>query len=332
MRVLLVRSRSTGGIGVHVAALAAGLRASGRRVRVVEAAGRRSIWTIRTAAKGADVVHAHGLRAGAAACVAVATLAGPHRRPRVVVTLHNPAPPGAPGELLERLVARRADVVLAASADLVERARRHGARDARFAPVAATLGTATKSREASRRDLGLTADDRLVLTVGRLAPQKDHATLLEAAALVVRTDQWPHRVTFAIAGDGPLRQTLQGRIDADHLPVRLLGHRTDVADLLRAADLFVLCSTWEARPLALQEAMRAGLPCVATAVGGIAGLVGDAAVLVKPGDPEALAEAIVGQLGVRAPGSARKQQDRVAAWPGPAEELAAALAAYARRP
>ena len=327
MRVLLVRSPSAGGIGVHVAALATGLSAAGHQVRVIEVAGRRSVWSIRQSMHGADVLHAHGLRAGAAACVAAATLAVPRRRPRLIVTLHNPAPPGPPGALLDRVIARRADVVLAASEDLAERARRPGAHDARFAPVAAVLGPATKTRDATRRGLGLTADDRLVLTVGRLAPQKDHATLLQAAALLEATAQ-PHRLSFAIAGDGPLRPALQARIAADHLPVRLLGHRADVADLLHAADLFVLSSTWEARPLALQEAMRAGLPCVATAVGGVPDLVGDAARLVRPGDPEALAAAIVERLGARPPGSAQRQQDRVAAWPGSADELAAALAAY----
>ena len=72
----------------------------------------------------------------------------------------------------------------------------------------------------------------------------------------------------------------------------LLGHRTDVADLLAAADLAVVTSDWEARQLFAQEALRAGVPLVATAVGGLPELVGDAAVLVPPGDVDALDAAV----------------------------------------
>ena len=64
----------------------------------------------------------------------------------------------------------------------------------------------------------------------------------------------------------------------------LLGHRDDLGSLLAAADLALLTSTWEARALVAQEALLAGLPLVSTRVGGIAELVGDAAVLVEPGD------------------------------------------------
>jgi glycosyltransferase involved in cell wall biosynthesis len=74
--------------------------------------------------------------------------------------------------------------------------------------------------------------------------------------------------------------------------VALLGHRPDVADLLTAADVFVLSSTWEARALVVQEALRAGVPVVATAVGGTPELVGDAAILVPPGDPHEIAIAV----------------------------------------
>ena len=65
-----------------------------------------------------------------------------------------------------------------------------------------------------------------------------------------------------------LKQRLQDRIDVEALPVRLLGHRHDMSDLLAAADIAVLTSTWEARALVAQE-LRAGVPLVATAVGGV---------------------------------------------------------------
>jgi glycosyltransferase involved in cell wall biosynthesis len=182
-----------------------------------------------------------------------------------------------------------ADVTLGASYDLVARAMRMGAADARLGQVAApSSASAARSPAQVRADLG--AGDRpLVLAVGRLAPQKAYDLLLDAAA------RWRGRVPqplVLIAGEGPQRPLLQARIDAGGLPVRLLGHRTDVPDLLAAADVVVLASQWEARALIAQEALQAGRPLVATAVGGVPDLVGDAALLIPYGDPDALAEAV----------------------------------------
>jgi glycosyltransferase involved in cell wall biosynthesis len=136
-------------------------------------------------------------------------------------------------------------------------------------------------------------DDRpLILTVGRLADQKGLPTLLDAAA------GWGRRTPpplVVIAGDGPLKEPLRARIEAEKLPVRLVGRRSDVGRLLAAADLAVVPSVWEGQPLIVQEILRAGRPLVATDVGGIPELVGDAALLVPPGDAEAL-EAAVGRV------------------------------------
>jgi glycosyltransferase involved in cell wall biosynthesis len=125
--------------------------------------------------------------------------------------------------------------------------------------------------------------------VGRLAPQKDYPTLLSVAAEVSKDRP---DVVFAVVGDGPLRDNLQARIDAEGLPVRLLGHRSDVADVLGASDVFLLTSHWEARALVLQEALQVGVPVVATAVGGVPELVGDSAVLAFPGDSRGLADGV----------------------------------------
>jgi glycosyltransferase involved in cell wall biosynthesis len=97
-----------------------------------------------------------------------------------------------------------------------------------------------------------------------------------------------------IAGTGPLAADLAARARDLGVDVRFLGHRDDVGDLLEAADVFALPSQWEGQPLALQEAMRAGRPIVATDVGGVRDLTGDeAALLVPPDDPDALAASIV---------------------------------------
>jgi glycosyltransferase involved in cell wall biosynthesis len=323
VRILLVRPESAGGIRVHVDSLTRGLREAGHDVRTLVATGTGAIPAIRHAARQAraDVVHAHGLRAGAAACLAT--------RKRTVVTLHN-QPSGRAGELLLRLIAQRADVVLGASQDLVAIAAGNGAKNAHFAPVVApALPAPTRSTAEVRAELaaalGLGPDDpqrqRIALAVGRLAPQKDYDTLLKA--LIIAKDRHGAAPPVAIAGDGPLRSALQDVIDAHALPVALLGHRTDVADLLRAVDTFVMCSTWEARPLALQEALRAGVPrIIATDVGGVAEVTAGYVPLIPPGDPEALSRALREDARAVAP-------DWTALWPGPDDELAAALAAYA---
>ncbi|MGH3392389.1 MAG: glycosyltransferase family 4 protein, partial [Actinomadura sp.] len=132
-------------------------------------------------------------------------------------------------------------------------------------------------------------DGPLIVTVGRLADQKGLPTLLDATA------GWARRTVpplVAIAGDGPLEPFLRDRIVAEGLPVRLLGRRSDVAGLLAAADVAVVPSVWEGQPLIVQEILRAGRPLVATAVGGVPELVGDAALLVPPGQAEALEQAV----------------------------------------
>lgn len=331
LRILLVRPESTGGIGVHVDSLTRALREAGHDVRTLVATGTGAIPAIRHAARQAqaDVVHAHGLRAGAAACLAT--------RKRTVVTLHN-APSTRAGELLMRLIAQRADAVLAASHDLVQAVAGSGAKNAHFGPVVAPALPAPtvpprKVRSALRTELGLADDDprRLVLAVGRLAPQKDYATLLQALVLL-KGRLGPDAVPpVAIAGEGRQRSVLQATIDEHALPVALLGHRADIADLLRAADVFVMCSIWEARPLALQEALRAGVPrIVATDVGGVAEVTAGYLPLVPAGDAEALSRALAEACGDAAPvgGPGAGAPDWDALWPGPAEELAAVLAAY----
>jgi glycosyltransferase involved in cell wall biosynthesis len=129
-----------------------------------------------------------------------------------------------------------------------------------------------------------------VVTVSRLAPPKDPLTLLDA------WDAVPGGHRLLLAGDGPLRRAVEARIALGGQAgrVQLLGPRDDIPALLRAADIFVLSSRWEGLPLAVVEAMMAGLPVVATAVGGIPETVlhGETGLLVPPGDAHALASAL----------------------------------------
>lgn len=312
-RVLLVLAVADGGVGYHVKALEQHLTDRGMHVQVACPASTQRVFNFRNhqhlnvelgrrpldaprvlrflRARHADVVHAHGLRAGV-----LSALGG---TPSLVVTWHNAQlNETAFNRSLERLVARRATLTLAASDDLGKRARQLGARDVRFVPVAAP------ERRAEGVDLDLGSP--LVLAVGRLAPQKGYEVLI--AALPAFPD-----AVVAVAGEGPLR----GQLEQLAPQVRWLGRRSDVADLYAAADVVVLPSLWEARSLTAQETLRAGRPLVATAVGGLPALLGDGALLVPPNDPQALGAAVRSLLDdpARAGQLAARGRQVAASWP-----------------
>jgi glycosyltransferase involved in cell wall biosynthesis len=189
--------------------------------------------------------------------------------------------------------------VLGVSPDLEQRMRDLGARSVQRALVPAPPPTHVAgpgARADIRAELGV-GDRPLVLTVARLADQKGLPMLLAAAAGWARRDPPP---LVAIAGDGPLEGELRARIVRDDLPVRLLGRRSDVAELLAAADVAVVPSVWEGQPLVVQEILRAGRPLVATQAGGVLALLGDpdgdsddsAGLLIPVGDPAALEAAV----------------------------------------
>ena len=290
-------------------------------------------------AMNADVVHAHGMRAGALAALALRPFAGSrpaaaarwpgHRPPALVVTVHNAPPAGTSAALvyglLERLVAANADVVLCVSSDLSARMRALGAEVVGRAIVPAPALAAS-----GRRPADLPGDRPIILAVGRLAPQKGFGTLINAAA------RWRDRLPeplVVIAGAGPLAGALTEQATGLGADVRLLGRRDDIADLLAAADVFALPSTWEGQPLILQEAMRACRPIVASDVGGVSDLTGDdGALLVGPGDPAALAAAVLSvldDLGLASRLSKAAAQ-RAAALPTESDAIAASVDLYRR--
>lgn len=156
--------------------------------------------------------------------------------------------------------------------------------------------------------------------------------LIDAAARWRDRDPQPRTV---IAGDGPLSGDLHARARQAGADVVFLGARDDVPALLAAADVVVVPSRWEARALIIQEAMRSGLPIVASQVGGTAELTGtDGALLVRPGDAGALAGAVAavlddGSLAARLGAAARA---RSATFPAEQDAVRAVLAIYARLP
>lgn len=137
----------------------------------------------------------------------------------------------------------------------------------------------------------------VVTMVARFAAQKDHATLLQAMALIGNL-AWRLR----LVGDGPLLAEVKALASSLGLEdrVEFLGARSDVMALLAQSDVFVLASRFEGLPISILEAMRAGLPVIASNVGGVPELVdGETGVLVSPGDAVGLANALERLLGNR---------------------------------
>ncbi len=149
-------------------------------------------------------------------------------------------------------------------------------------------------RSMTRQKLGLRENDFFLLAVGRLVYEKGHVILIRAMPSVVQS--FPN-IMVGICGSGPMFGQLQEQISALALDnkVRLLGQWENVLELLAAADAFVLPSRWEGLPMALLEAMMAGLPVIASRVQGVEEVIenGVQGLLVPLENPEELSKAIL---------------------------------------
>ena len=225
------------------------------------------------------------------------------QRPRVLFTEHGRHYPDLVSprrRLVNRaLLSRRADRVTAvcefsarslASVDGFTRRPvevvPNGIEVSRYSPAA--------DRQEAKARVGLDPCRRHILTIARLHPVKDHATLIAAFARVAPAVP---EADLVLAGDGPERGAVEAAAAASGLRerVKLLGVRADVPDLLGAADLFALTSVSEAASITLLEAMASGLPVVVTAVGGNPELVRGQVdgLLVPRGDATAAADAMI---------------------------------------
>jgi len=166
----------------------------------------------------------------------------------------------------------------------------HGVDRTRFAPL---LRDRAVSRREVRAELGVDDGQVVALTVANLRSEKGYDVLLDAARLVVGSGI---PVRFVSVGRGPLETELAGSAEEAGLSGHLdfLGTRTDTPRLMAGADVFVLPSHQEGLPVALMEAMSAGMPVVATIVGGVPDVVTDGVegLLVPPGRADLLADAI----------------------------------------
>jgi len=219
------------------------------------------------------------------------------RVPVVVHTLHNVAEheTDAFGRLVNRLAFRRTVRAVAISQQVAASFRRfYGLDCSAVVPNGIPVDSYSRlqhDRERWRQREGFARDAVLFTCVGRLETQKNPLLLLKAFAAL----QQP-RAHLVLLGEGDLQGAILEFIRRQGLETRvhLLGKRNEVAAWLAASDVFVLASSWEGNPLAVMEAMAAGLPVISTAVGGVPELVeqGSSGILVAPADDPALTQAM----------------------------------------
>lgn len=240
-----------------------------------------------------DVIHTHSyvLRYSLPAGLAI-------RNPAMVHTVHNLAAKETDftGRLLHRIAfGRRVSAV--AVGEEVRRSYREWYGAEPEATIRNGIDTAAYFRPGTRQRWraghGFQDDDFLVVSVGRLDPQKNPLGLIDAFELAFRDDPRGH---LLLAGGGSLREAAEQRAAERGVGARVhfLGVQPEIAGVLAASDLFALFSDWEGTPLAVMEAMAAGLPVVATAVGGVLELVSDGktGLLAPAGDTRAMAGAL----------------------------------------
>ena len=263
-----------------------------------------------------DLVHAHNVRATVAAALA---LARPGRRPALLSTLHGVAPADYPGAA--RLLRLAGGTVIACTPAVGRSLLAAGFPAGRLAVV--TNGVAVEQPSgpelmAMRRRYAVSSRP-LVVGIGRLVAQKAWPTLIQAARHIEAAD-------VLVAGDGPLRAELAAAAAAAGGRVRFVGTVERPAALVGLARCVVSTSAWEGLPLALLEALTLGAPVVATAVDGVVDVVpSDAAMLVPPGDPAAVAAAVNRVL---AEPELAERLSRAARRASPAWALDAMLARY----
>jgi len=368
-RVLLVAPPAEGGLATHVIFLLSGLQRDGYEVGVACQPGGRiaeagaalkvPVYDVTCSARGGpsrtamravrlaqaigdfrpQIVHAHSFGAssiGAAAC----TLA---RSGRLVLTIHN-YPPGTntmvPQKAGQRwalgLALQRAQRVIAVSEalrrDLVVAYPETLEKCVTIPNGIETQAAPSRQAAEIRAELGLPEEGRLVGMVARLARQKGIGDFIRAAKGVL--DSYP-AVTFVLAGDGPLMEEareLRAELGIEpHL--HLVGQVEWARELISALDVLVISSLSEGSSVVGMEAMALGKPVVATAVGGVPEVVADGqtGILVQPGDPAALAAAVVELLGdpTRAEEMGERGRQRAAAHFDIVEMLARTKAVYA---
>jgi len=297
--------------------LLAALRARGVEVRAVAIGGRHYLEERRAVrdlcrALRPDVVHTHGYRPDVVDAPVARGLGVP-----VVTTVHGFTGGGWKGRLYERLqlrAFRRFDAVVVVSSPLAERVARAGTPPARIHLVrnawpAGSGDTPAPTRAEARRALGLPAEGVLAGWVGRFTREKGPDVFVRAVA-EARDAGW----SGVMVGAGPDARRCRALASRLAVAARIAwpGLVPDAGRWLAAFDVFVLSSRSEGTPMVLFEAIAAGVPVVATRVGGVPDVVGASeALLVAPDDPAALAAAVRAVLADPAAAAARAAAARL---------------------
>lgn len=325
MNIVQVVLSGDGAMAGHVATLSEHLRLAGHDVVVAADAEVLAGWDmgasieiparlsgtqvrlIRRLVRSTDIVHAHGNNGGLLA----ATLLTERHRPGFIVSWHARTSDGRARLTAPRVDSfgiRLADAVSGTSPDLVALANEAGAKKTWLDYVPSPLvpellrndRPGEKERLERRKALFATLSDvaspgrdidpskPMVLTVSSLIPRKNVLSTLEAATAL------REEVTWVLVGRGDLSIDDQLRLGAisSRAPLVLAGERNDVDKWLAAADVFALPSVWEARPLAVQEAMSAQVPVIATRTGGIPDLLEGAGILFDVDDIAAMVHGV----------------------------------------
>jgi glycosyltransferase involved in cell wall biosynthesis len=240
--------------------------------------------------EGIEIMHAHGYKADFYALLARRKTGVP-----VSATCHNWLGRSFSTRLygsLDRYLLRFFDGIAAVSKSVADQLIEAGVRkEVRVIPNGVTSGFV--ENPPNRRDEFGQAGQIVVGSVGRLSSEKGTSFFVEAAARLCREFT---NVSFVQVGDGPSREALEAQVRQLGIERQFTfaGQRQDMAQVYRSFDVFVLPSLMEGMPMALLEAMSAGLPVVATTVGAVPGVLcgSDIGHLVPPGDSEALAAGI----------------------------------------
>lgn len=335
--LVVVSSMGTGGVAQVISNLAEGLAHRGYKVTIVSIAGdvkrpplpeiathslHASLRTLKGVVKAVaglrsvlntvqpDIVHSHAFHANML-CRLTGVLYG--RQFTLVSTTHSTAEGPERNRILAALTSWASDMNTAVSNAVAVSQPRIFRRESATPVIRNGIRTENFSfhpaaRRSIREQLGIPPDAFLILTVARLSPSKDYATLLKAFSVVLQS--LPNARLVAV-GAGPEREAVLGMAQGLELGDRAIfvGERSDIREIMSASDVFVLSSRWEGLGLVISEAMCVGIPCVASNVGGIPEVAGGHASLVIPGSATDLSAKII-EIAYAPPSEEKLQQAR----------------------
>lgn len=199
---------------------------------------------------------------------------------------------------VEKWLSRYTDVLITINKEDYERAKSFKAGKVCYVPGVGIdlkkFNSGYVDKNEKREEIGVHADDFVLLSVGELIPRKNHEVVIRALSVLKQRDNLNH-IEYVICGRGAyeadLKKLAEGLDVADH--VHFLGYRNDISEICNCADLFVFMSHQEELPVALMEAMACGLPVVCSNIRGSTDLIEDGVTgFLANNTPEEVAEAI----------------------------------------